>query len=66
MAIEGAPSRLGLSLQQPDSRHRALLSRRRVVKWLEAALQSPAEITVRVVGEEEARALNLAYRQQEI
>ena len=65
MAIEGTSSRLGLSLQQPDGRHRALLSRRRVVKWLEAALQSPAEITVRVVGEEEARALNLAYRQRD-
>ena len=65
MAIEGTSSRLGLSLQQPDARHRVHLSRRRVVKWLEAALQSPAEITVRVVGEEEARALNLAYRQRD-
>ncbi len=65
MATEGAPPDLSLSLQQPDGRHRALLSRRRVVKWLAAALQSPAEITVRVVGEEEGRALNLAYRQSD-
>ena len=63
MAIDGVPSGLGLSLQQPDGRHRALLSRRRVLKWLQAALQLPAEITVRIVGDEEGRALNLAYRQ---
>lgn len=65
MAIEAASAELCLSLQQPDGRHRALLSRRRVAKWLAAALQFPAEITVRVVSEEEGRALNLAYRQRE-
>ncbi len=65
MAIDGAPPGLALSLQQPYGRHRALLSRRRLVRWLQAALQSPAEITVRVVGDEEGRALNLAYRQRD-
>ncbi len=65
MAIDSAPPGLALSLQQPDGRHRTLLSRRRVAKWLQAALQGPAEVTVRVVGDEEGRALNLAYRQSD-
>jgi probable rRNA maturation factor len=53
---------LRLSLQMPDARHRAALPRHRVVRWLCAALDAPAEITVRIVGEEEGRALNRGYR----
>jgi probable rRNA maturation factor len=53
---------LRLSLQQPDARHRAQLPRHRVARWLRAALQGPAELTVRIVGEAEGRALNLDYR----
>ena len=53
---------LGLSLQFADARHRALLPRHRVARWLRAALESPAELTVRIVGEAEARALNRDYR----
>ena len=65
MATEKARPGFDLSLQQADGRHRSVLARRRVAKWLRAALQGTAEITVRVVGEEEARALNLAYRQRD-
>lgn len=56
---------LRLSLQQPDGRHRALLARHRVARWLRAALAGPAEITVRVVGEDEGRALNRGYRRRD-
>lgn len=65
MAIEASLQTLNLSLQQADGRHRRVLSRYRVAKWLRAALRGPAEITVRVVGDEEGRALNLAYRQRD-
>ena len=55
-------SRLALSLQFADASHRALLPRHRVLRWLRKALQGSAEITVRIVGEDEARALNRDYR----
>jgi probable rRNA maturation factor len=60
-----APSprpRLRLSLQFADVRHRALLPRHHVAHWIRAALASDAAITVRIVGAEEARELNRAYR----
>lgn len=53
---------LVLSLQFADPTDRALLPRHRVSRWIRAALERPGEITVRIVGEDEARALNLAYR----
>ena len=57
---------LSLSLQFgvfPDaSRHRAALPRHSVARWLRHALQSDAEITVRIVGLEEGQALNRDYR----
>jgi probable rRNA maturation factor len=56
---------LQLSLQQPDGRHRALLTRARVRRWLRVALEAPARIAVRVVDEDEGRALNLAYRRRD-
>ncbi len=56
---------LTLSLQQPDGRHRALLARRKVARWIRAALQVPAEITVRVVDEAEGRSLNRDFRGQD-
>ncbi len=56
---------LSLSLQQPDARHRAHLPRRRVMRWLKAALDGPAEITVRIVDAEEGQALNREYRQRD-
>jgi probable rRNA maturation factor len=53
---------LRLSLQMPDKRHRAALPRHRVARWIRAALEAPAEITVRVVDEDEGRAMNRDYR----
>ncbi len=53
---------LTLSLQFADPRHRALLPRHKVARWLRAALQSPAELTVRIVGIEEGRQLNRDFR----
>ena len=53
---------LQLSLQFADPGHRALLPRHRVARWIRCALEAPALITVRVVGEDEGRALNREYR----
>jgi probable rRNA maturation factor len=54
--------RLSLSLQFADPRHRALLPRHRVARWLRAALEAPAEFTVRIVDADEGRALNRDFR----
>ena len=53
---------LQLSLQFADARHRTLVPRHRVARWIRAALETPAQITVRVVDEDEGRALNRDYR----
>ncbi len=53
---------LQLSLQFADARHREHLSRHRVARWIRAALEVPGHIAVRIVGEEEGRALNRDYR----
>ncbi|MSQ75567.1 MAG: rRNA maturation RNase YbeY [Rhodoferax sp.] len=45
--------------------HRAALLRHQVARWLRQALQSDAEITVRIVGNEEAQALNRDYRRKD-
>ena len=58
--LAGPP--LALSLQFADARHRALLPRHKVSRWLRAALALPGEITVRIVGDAEGRALNRDYR----
>jgi probable rRNA maturation factor len=59
--VSRAPS-LALSLQFADAAHRGLLPRHKVARWLRAALERPAEITVRVVGADEGRSLNRDYR----
>ncbi len=56
---------LTLSLQFADATDRALLPRHKVVRWIRAALEAPAELTVRIVGEDEGRALNRAYRDKD-
>jgi probable rRNA maturation factor len=56
---------LRLSLQFADARHRALLARSDVARWVRAALAVPAEITVRIVDLAEGRALNREYRGQD-
>lgn len=53
---------LTLSLQFADPAHRAELPRHRVARWIRAALERPAEITVRIVGADEGRLLNRDYR----
>ena len=62
MALES----LSLSLQFgkfPDAAlHRAALPRHSVTRWIRHALASDAEITVRIVGQEEGQALNRDYR----
>ena len=56
---------LTLSLQFADTSDRAALPRHKVARWIRAALDAPAEITVRVVGAEEGQALNRDYRQRD-
>ena len=53
---------LSLSLQFADPRHRALLPRHTVQRFIRAALELPGEIAVRIVGAEEGRTLNRDYR----
>ncbi|MES2993143.1 MAG: rRNA maturation RNase YbeY [Pseudomonadota bacterium] len=53
---------LALSLQFADPTDRALLPRHKVARWIRAALEVPGEITVRIVGADEAQALNRDYR----
>ena len=47
------------------ARHRALLTRARVAKWVGFALARPGEIAVRIVGEAEGRAMNAQYRHKD-
>ncbi len=56
---------LSLSLQFADATHRAQLPRHKIARWIRSALERPAHLTVRVVNEEEGRALNNAYRQKD-
>jgi probable rRNA maturation factor len=44
---------------------RKLLKPALVRRWLTFALARPAELSIRVVGEEEGRALNLQYRRKD-
>jgi probable rRNA maturation factor len=64
-----ALKKLQLSLQFGDvkdaTRHRAALPRHSVTRWIRHALQSDAEITVRIVDAEEGQALNRDYRQKD-
>ena len=62
MTARASRPALGLSLQFADARHRALLPRHRVRRWLRAALGRPAELTVRIVGDDEGQALNRDFR----
>ena len=57
-----AQPELTLSLQFADKRHRALLPRHFVARCLRAALESPAQLSVRIVDADEGRALNRDFR----
>ncbi|MBK7991716.1 MAG: rRNA maturation RNase YbeY [Comamonadaceae bacterium] len=60
---------LQLSLQFGDladaALHRIALPRHKVARWIRHALAADAEITVRIVGLEEGRALNRDYRHKD-
>ncbi|HET7865120.1 MAG TPA: rRNA maturation RNase YbeY [Burkholderiaceae bacterium] len=56
---------LTLSLQFADPSHREHLPRHAVARWIRAALEAPAQITVRIVGEAEGRELNRDYRHKD-
>ena len=62
-------SALTLSLQfarfDGVAQHRAALPRHKVARWIRHALALDAEITVRIVGENEGRQLNRDYRQKD-
>ena len=64
-----ALKQLQLSLQFGDmpqqARHRAALPRHFVTRCIRHALDADAEITVRIVGEDEGRELNQGYRQKD-
>ncbi|HEX5311289.1 rRNA maturation RNase YbeY [Aquabacterium sp.] len=63
--MTAAKPELSLSLQFADKRHRDLLPRHKVMRWIRAALESDAEITVRMVDAEEGQSLNRDYRQKD-
>jgi probable rRNA maturation factor len=56
---------LSLSLQFADKRHRELLPRHKVSRWLRAALDADAELTVRIVDAEEGQAMNRDFRRKD-
>lgn len=64
-----ALKQLRLSLQFGDipqaGRHRTALARHFVLRCMRHALDNDAELTVRIVGEEEGQALNKHYRHQD-
>lgn len=64
-----ALQQLQLSLQFGEfphkARHRAALPRHAVARAIRHALTDDAEITVRIVGEEEGRELNKSYRKKD-
>jgi probable rRNA maturation factor len=64
-----AHHRLDLSVQfgafPSAATHRATLRRPRVARWIAQALKSDGEFAVRIVGEEEGRALNRSYRHKD-
>ena len=47
------------------ARHRAALPRHSVTRWIRHALESDAEITVRIVDADEGQALNRDYRHKD-
>lgn len=56
---------LSLSLQFADPRHKTLLPRHKVQRWIRAALELPGEIAVRIVDADEGRQLNKDFRSKD-
>lgn len=69
VAVRGGLHALQLSLQfaafDGVAEHRAALPRHKVARWIRHALETDAEITVRIVGAQEGQALNRDYRQRD-
>ena len=57
-----AKNKLTLSVQYPDARLQASITRQKVRRWVQAALLGPAELTIRFVAADEGRVLNRDYR----
>jgi probable rRNA maturation factor len=55
-------NKLNLSVQYPDPRLQAQLTRPLIRRWVQAALLAPAELTIRFVDAGEGRGLNRDYR----
>ncbi len=55
-------NKLSLSVQYPDPRLQGSLTRRKVRRWVQAALFAPAELAIRFVDAAEGQALNRDYR----
>src|SRR3954468_11259658 len=57
-----AKNKLSLSVQYPDARLEASITRQKVRRWVQAALLGPAEFTIRFVDAAEGQSLNRDYR----
>ena len=55
-------NKLTLTVQYPDARLQATITRPKIRRWVQAALFAPAELTIRFVDASEGRALNRDYR----
>ena len=58
-------NKLTLSVQYPDARLQATITRPKIRRWVQAALFAPAELTIRFVDAEEGRTLNREYRDKD-
>ena len=54
--------KLSLSVQYADNRLKDILPRWRLRRWVQSALEMPAQITLRFVDATEGRELNSTYR----
>jgi probable rRNA maturation factor len=60
-----AKNKLSLSVQYPDARLEASITRQKIRRWVQAALLGPAELTIRFVDAAEGQALNRDYREKD-
>lgn len=58
-------NKLSLSVQYPDGRLEAIVTRPKLRRWVQAALFAPAQITLRFVNAEEGQELNRDYRNKD-
>lgn len=60
-----AKKKLTVSFERADGAEKRLPTRAEMSAWMEAALDVPAELCVRFVGEEEGHSLNKTYRERD-